>query len=166
MKVESIEILWVDDDSQTAASKLGQYASEEVPGCIDRLGRPEYSEHELRYWHPANFEPAHPETVEQDYQRHEALCRGEWSYQGCVARAVVSYQIEGGDRRIDYLSSGGFYGVDSDSAMGFLLDIEVSQLLDLKAHLTVFGVPWTLSEENILQATIAKMTATKNEALT
>lgn len=171
IRIESIELLWVDDDDSKAVQTLGEYSNEEgsgrieeIIGRIDRREQPGYQEHEFRFWTPVNFDSRHPENALQDYQRHEALCRGEWCYQGCVARAVVSYATSYGSRRLEHFSSAGIYGIESDSSPLVMMQAEVEQLLDLKAHLTVFGVPWSLSDENILQAAMAKLQDAKTAA--
>lgn len=162
LQIESVELMWVDDDDSKAAEVLGQYSNEPKTVHVDRSQHPGYSEHEFRYWNPVTTD--NPDDVMQDYRRHESLCRGEWCYQGCVARAVVSYQTKEGARRLEYFSSGGASGVESDSSPLLLMEIEVSELMDLKAHLTVFGIPWTMTQENILQAAIARLQDTKKQA--
>ena len=141
LRIDEVVVLWVDDPSSGAEEdRLGCYSNQPKPGCIDRSNRPEFARSEFRYWIPANAGP--PEDVEQDYLRHEAYCAGRWHYEGCVARAVVSYPIGNGSRRLEYLSSGGLYGIESDSSPLYVSEVELEQLADLREHLKHFGIDW------------------------
>lgn len=150
LQIEEVEIMWLDDnDEPTASDKLGVYSAEPRPGAIDRIDDESYQQTEFRYWNPSQYDPAHPENARQDYLRHEALCRGEWRYQYCVARATVSYAV-GDKRRLEVLSSGGMSGIESDSSPLFMLEVEIEQLENLKEHVQVFGVPWDEPRERML----------------
>jgi hypothetical protein len=61
---------------------------------------------------------------------------------GCQAVAEVSYPIEGakGDRRLEWLRSGGLYRIDPGSDQAYLNQIVSEQLEDLREHLEHFGV--------------------------
>jgi hypothetical protein len=150
LQIDNIEVMWLDDSEEpTASEKLGYYSVKPSLGAIDRSRDNGYQPTEFRYWNPMHYNPDHPENARQDYLRHEALCRGEWCYQFCVARATVSYEI-GEDRRIEVLSSGGVGGIESDCSLLFLTQNEIEQLENLKAHVQVFGVPWTEPWEKML----------------
>lgn len=152
LNIINIEVTWFDDEDEPhATNKLGVYSAEPGRGAIDRIDDPDYKPTEHRYWIPAQYEPEFQENARQDYLRHEALCRGEWRYQFCVARALVSYMDD--DRlRVENLSSGGIGGIESDSSPLFMLETEISQLEDLKKHVQVFGVVWDETQELVLQA--------------
>lgn len=75
----------------------------------------------------------------QDYRRMEGLERGDWSFIGIRAEAVVSYDIGGGSRRLEDLTSGGLWGIESDSG-DYLKELKQEQLDDLKLHLKEFNV--------------------------
>lgn len=155
LKIDSICVLWIADDSQP--DFLGEFSNEPKEGAIDREKLGEHSPHEYRYFNPANFDPAYPEDAMQDYRRYEAFCRGEWSLEGCMARAVVSYPIGNGSRRLDHLSSGGIWGIESDSEETYRLETEIEQLSDLKRHLEVFQIPWTDKEEASIQQRVSQL---------
>lgn len=153
LRIDDITVLWVDDDDpKLAQDTLGTYSDAPGPHAIDRATLPGYSEHELQYWHPAIPDPEHPENALQDYARHEALGRGEWGYQGCVARAVVSYPVNSGNRRMEYLSSGGLFGIESDSSPLYRMEVEIEQIEDLKEHVQKFSIPWSDEWEAKLQS--------------
>lgn len=162
LRIDHIEVVWIDDDNSSADS-LGEYSRELKPGGIDRRERPEYKEHEHPFWNPGNYDPDHPEYALQDYERHEALGRGEWNYQGCVAKAVVSYSIGQGSRRLEFFSSGGLWGIESDSSPVYMAETAVDQIHDLKQHLAVFGIPWGTDAEAMLRAEIDKLDAMRKE---
>ena len=162
IKLDEIQVLWADDDSSAilAEQMLGRYANEvasegpdHVKVFIDRSVMPGFSPHEFRYWIPSQAVTA--DDMLQDYHRHEALCRGEWSYQCCMARAVVSYPQAEGHLRLEILSSGGISGIPSDSALMHMRMVELDQLNDLKEHLSVFRVDWS----EIGEAEVAKRQA-------
>lgn len=79
--------------------------------------------------------------LKQDKDRLEAYNRDEWYMMGIVAEAEVSYPMDAqGNRRIERFSSGGLWGIDSDSDEKYIKEVEEEQLDDLKAHLEVFNV--------------------------
>ena len=78
------------------------------------------------------------EYVKQDYRRLRDYGDG-WVSLGIIAEAVVSYPIGGGNRRLETLTSGGLWGVESDGGE-YLEEIEKEQINELKGHLEAFGV--------------------------
>jgi hypothetical protein len=52
----------------------------------------------------------------------------------------VSYAIEQGSRRLEWLSSGGLYGIDPDNRPAYLREIELDELANLLSHLKHFGI--------------------------
>jgi hypothetical protein len=76
----------------------------------------------------------------QDYERMEGLNRGDWCIIGIKAEAVISYPTgNNGDRRIERLTSGGLWGIESDSG-GYLQEVAQNELIDLKFHLENFNI--------------------------
>lgn len=75
-----------------------------------------------------------------DYDRMLALEAGEFCFIGIMAEACISYPTgNNGDRRLEWLSSGGLWGIESDSD-DYLKEVEKEQLEDLKTHLSQFGI--------------------------
>ena len=73
-----------------------------------------------------------------------------WEMLGIQAVAEVSYPLNSkGDRRIECFSSGGLWGIESDSDDDYIKEIEQGQLNDLKEHLTFFGIDVTDFEAKI-----------------
>jgi hypothetical protein len=147
LRIDKIQVLWIDDD-MTTPDFLGEYTDDPGPGAewIDRfkLGDGDGS-FECRY-----FVPSDPENGMEDYRRYEAFNRGEWHMEGCVAHVIVSYPIGGSNRRLEKLSSGGLWGIESDSGESYKLETELEQLADLKKHVEVFNVPWSNREETFV----------------
>lgn len=63
-----------------------------------------------------------------------------WHMQGCRAKAEVSYSIGGSNRRIETFTSGGLWGIESDSDSEYLRSVERDEMEDLKRHLERFWV--------------------------
>ena len=168
MKIESIKIKHVLDDCPDT-SWLGEFTDDLEPGVIVRdygefyeklpaemerdldgrflcKGEPEVPERgrEYRGFIPAdNGENQGTKNfykyAMQDFKRMEGLNRCDWYFIGIMAEAVVSYPINGGGRRLETLSSGGLWGIESDSG-DYLKEVEQQELNDLKDHLKQFGV--------------------------
>lgn len=118
-------------------SYLGEYSDKPAEIHIDRQERGIYRPRECRYF---NLGCGDAEYIEQDYRRAEAYNAGLWFSMGIVAEAEVVYDIGQGNRRIEHLSSGGLWGIESDSDNEYIEEVENGQLADLKDHLAVFGV--------------------------
>jgi hypothetical protein len=90
------------------------------------------------------FELDSTDSDERQYARQdrERLARyGEyWFMEGCRAVARVSYAESNGSRRLEQMSSGGLWGIETDSDRAYLTSVENDELADLKAHLERFGV--------------------------
>ena len=87
--------------------------------------------------------------VKQDRERRSD-CGGSWWMTGCTAEAEVSYPLQRwaqwttkNDRRLEWFSSGGVWGIESDSDPGYKLEVEAQELNDLRSHLSEFGVDVT-----------------------
>ncbi len=153
--IESITIKHILDDD-AATSYLGKYGDYEqgaikrdpndvrrndyayfIPGMsykdhYDGLRKMGYSKGEADYL-------ARSYTY-QDYRRMERLNRGDWLYMGIEAEAMIKYPIGGGNYRLQRFTSGGLWGIESDSGDDYITEVENDQLFDLKAHLETFGV--------------------------
>ena len=93
------------------------------------------------YHIPTFVEDEGEEYREENLLRLAAYNRGEWHYQGCAVKAYVSYPIDNqGNRRMEVFTSGGLWGIESDSDSDYLLSVEAEELADLTSHLEVFGI--------------------------
>lgn len=146
-RVDWIQVRWEFDESPDT-SHLGEYSNTPKAGAIDREERGDMGRHEYRYFNPCieNYagesEADIAKYVEQDYQRMEKLARNDWCFMGCVVEAEVSYPIGNGSRRTERFTSGGLWGIESDSDASYIESIELEQIKDLSEHLEQFGVEW------------------------
>jgi len=76
--------------------------------------------------------------VRQDYERMERLNRGDWAYIGVQADAEIL--LPSGDASlVQEITSGGLWGVESDSDRAYLAEIETEQLAELRDQLRALG---------------------------
>lgn len=90
-----------------------------------------------------NYKGESPENIRkyilQDYERMEGLNNGDWVYIGIGASAQVS--IPSGSSSIESdVSSGGLWGIESDSGETYLREsVEVDELAELRTELKALG---------------------------
>ncbi len=169
VSIERVKIERIIDESPDT-SYLGKYTDELGPGVVvralgefyEKLPAPMERDTDGRFWRKGapevpsrgreyrGFLPyaggAKPGTEEYyrygmlDFKRMESLQMGDWSYIGIRAYATVKYLIGDGSYRLETLSSGGAWGIESDSTESYLREIEDEELSEVKAHLETFGV--------------------------
>ena len=89
----------------------------------------------------------------QDYERMESYNRQDWAFIGIVAKATVRFTTSEdvtGITRVHHFSSGGLWGIESDSDESYLKELAQGQLTDLRAVLDAFGIPVTDEEWSAL----------------
>lgn len=140
---EQLEDWQVKEDSQ----ELLREKQDELEECdCDEQGDMERNEY--RYFNPSfnyvmkddkpqdNLKSEEIKTyVRQDYERMESLNRGNWQYIGIRAKAEVQLTRD----TVQRLSSGGLWGIESDSDRAYLEEIEKEELAALKTELTAIG---------------------------
>ncbi len=78
--------------------------------------------------------------VREDYDRMESLNTGHWCYIGIRAVAEVGISTDGGHTfKLDKLTAGGLWGIESDSDRSYLESVERDELADLKDTLKAYG---------------------------
>lgn len=125
--VESIH----DIDPDT--SWLGSYGNDYREGAIDRKALGDQNRGEVQYFY------AEGETDEDrmlNYRRMEAYQRGDYQFIGI--QAVATVVIAGTEQT---LSSGGLWGIESDSDPAWLGDVAREQLCELVDVLVELGLP-------------------------
>jgi len=90
--------------------------------------------------------------IKEDEARIKAYEHGDWGMVGVYAKAVVKYEIYKNNWRLENLSSGGIWGIESDCGEEFLHSEIDGQILDLKGHLERFNVDTSKMDELIIQA--------------
>ena len=82
----------------------------------------------------------------QDYNRAESYNNQNWHYMGIQAIANVSI-----DGQIQTITSGGLWGIESDSDESYLKEVAQEEIENLKSQLSKLGVTWddTLEIEQV-----------------
>jgi len=77
---------------------------------------------------------------ERDYDRMLALSNGDFCFIGIKAEAEVGISLDGGKTyKLDTLTSGGVWGIESDSGESYLAGFEREELADLRQTLLAYG---------------------------
>lgn len=123
-------------DNNPDLSYLGEFGNDECKFAIEHdIG----NSRTYNYFNANNVE--NMIQARENYERIMEFERGEVGLIGIVAHATVSYPIDNnGDRRREYLSSSGLWGIETDNTSEEIESIEKEQLDDLREHLNVFGV--------------------------
>lgn len=138
-ELENVTIQSVPDPNPDL-SHLGEYRDEPGPEArtVDRAERGDQGHGERRFFVAANSpeDTGNPDSVEQDYERMEAFNKSEWSVLGIRAEAAVTVN---GVRQT--VTSGGLYGVASDTSAEHLEQVAREELAELRDALRELGVP-------------------------
>lgn len=80
--------------------------------------------------------------IDANKKRLEEFSKGEVYMVGIRAKVEVSYRINERteDRRIEHFTSGGLWGIESDSGDDYFKEVQADELADLKSHLEQFNV--------------------------
>ena len=128
--ISKIEIRHLLDETPDL-SFLGQYADQWQEGAIERENA---GSREYKYFIPANNECA-----QQDYERMEAYNDEHWNMMGIRAQAEIHTSTNGTDWLINRISSGGLWGIESDSDKSYLATIARDEMSELKTTLLELG---------------------------
>jgi hypothetical protein len=113
-------------------------AQDDVTACdCDESG--DWTRNEYRYFNPSqNYSDCTPDEIRtyiaQDYQRMERLNAGDWSYIGIRAEAEVTV-----DDTVQTVSSGGLWGIESDSDSQYIASVASDELASLRDILHELG---------------------------
>ena len=112
----------------------------------------DWNRREYRYFNPSfNYVDKHGKLAEgntaeevrkyvrQDYERMERLYRGDWHYMGIRAEAEIVILSGKMGATSQTISSGGLWGIESDSGNDYLQSIEQEELSELRAQLKELG---------------------------
>jgi hypothetical protein len=132
----------VDDGSQ-----LGKYTDEWSEHAIDRKERGDWHQGQFRCFIPATI---YPEYADADYIRAEAFNNSEWSYVG--VQAVAPIETNG---LRNTLTSGGLWGIESDSDPEYFAEVGAEEVEALRDVLLELG----FSVSEIEQAARSEVTA-------
>jgi hypothetical protein len=151
--VPTTTVLW---EGCNDAQDLLIGAQDELQEC-DCGERGDMERNEYRYFNGnvENYKGETPEDirkyVRQDYERMERLQHGDWCYIGIRAEATITLNATWENSVVSKASwhkpiapeqtitSGGLWGVESDSGKDYLAEIESDELADLRKQLTAVG---------------------------
>ncbi len=147
-EISSIKIKqYFDSDPDT--SFLGEYSNKRAKFSFDRQFLGDMNRNEYRYFNPYP-NPLEGKTqkerkelyqwAKQNYERMESLNNQNWFFFGLKAEAEII--ING---VIQNISSGGLWGIESDSNRSYIEDIIKEEIADLKDQLKEIG----FSDEDI-----------------
>lgn len=130
------------DDIGQYDDTLGKYINEYQAGAIDRQERGDMRRGEFRYFLPAmsGEDTGNPDSPEQDYQRAEALNRGEWCYVGIRASVRLSIPVGNGTSILQTISTPGLWGIESDSDQEYIDSVFKEECDTLVTMLQVLNV--------------------------
>jgi hypothetical protein len=157
----SIEWVWSPEEVLDDIHETLDTCSDSLYDC-DCGESGDMQRHEYRYFNPSfNYVDknghALPENtpeevrsyVRQDYERMESANRGDWGFIGIRTECEVNlpYQVNKGcvkGREVyhnvkEVLSSGGLWGIESDSEDSYLESVEKDELADLRSQLKMLG---------------------------
>ena len=134
-KILSVHIVQ-DVDMDPDFSHLGDYHSDYREGAIDRKERGDMDRNSHRYFSPAMTadETGNPNSPEQDYQRMENYNRGIWCFIGIHVEAKIQLI-----NTIQTISSGGLWGIESDSDRTYFDQVRKEELSQLSIELKAIG---------------------------
>ena len=136
--------VWIEkrQDESPDTSHLGEYGSEaKSEFAINRKERGDWERNQFEWFNPNHQNYAGEKRTiiekycEEDYRRMESLNRGDWYYLGVTAKAKV--QLTGDLWQT--ITSGGLWGVESDSGPNYLKTIADEQLAELRGQLLAIG---------------------------
>ena len=124
-RIDYIRVKWVIDESPDVSyleSTLSEDGKTIISSC--RYTQEELDKHPIRT----------RRYIREDMGRLEKFNSGELQSYGCIAEAEISYPLTDDNRRIEWLTSGGVWGIESDTNREYREIIADEQLDDLKGH--------------------------------
>lgn len=124
----------VDTDPDT--SYLGYYSSKPPKDSelyVDRKAQGDWSRNEMEYFFPTSNELT---SALEAYHRAESPNEGMWWYLGITAYADI--QVSKGSV-IQTISSGGLWGIESDSDESYFGEVICDELTELRSELESLG---------------------------
>lgn len=118
-----------DSDPDPDLSWIGKYSDVWEKHAIDRFEDRHHDNREYRYFHPAN-----PEYAKEEYQRMEAINEGQIWFIGIWVEADIL--IKG---QIQVITSGGLWGIESDSDQKYIDEVVQDELSNLTDQLKELG---------------------------
>ena len=144
-KISKITVKRIADDSPDT-SWLGEYSNKpNSEYSIDRKERGDQGSREYQYFNLPfeNYKGIPKKEIlkycEQDYERIESFNKGNWYFLGIKVEAEIQTSKNGKEWLINRISSGGLFGIESDSESSYFEEIEKEQINELKIQLLELG---------------------------
>jgi hypothetical protein len=129
------------DDALTILGDTQEAIQEEANACT--CGGQHLDRNSYQFFNPnhENYKGLPEDEIRkyclQDYARMESLNNGDFCFIGI--RAEADYSTGGQVSPVQTVSSGGLWGIESDSSPEYLAEIEAEELLSLKSELKAIG---------------------------
>ncbi len=132
IRLNALRVKWIvdeDPDLSWLDTELSEDGKTIISSC--RYTQDELDQHPIRT----------RRYIREDRERLNSY-GDQWYMLGCIAEAEVSYKIgDTNDYRLEHLTSGGLWGIESDCDEPYKESIaKDEELQDLKQHLQKFGV--------------------------
>lgn len=122
-------------DDSPDLSFIGEFSDTPGKGAIDHRARSGEGNRTFQYFNPAN-----PEYAEQEYKRMMEFERCEVGHIGIKAEATIWLDAGGDAKKMQIISSGGLWGIESDSEPSYFKEIEADQIEELRGYLEQLNV--------------------------
>jgi hypothetical protein len=122
-------------DYDTTPDWLGTFSNEKKSD-LAITHEPENSR-TLNWFNPCNATTK--KEAKEDYERYLGLENNEWYFIGIKATAHTAVSIGQGSWKLDQITSGGLWGIESDTDEKYLKEIEQEQLAEVKDYLKEYG---------------------------
>ncbi len=136
-------------DIDADLSYLGEYSSSPGPSdrTIDRKAKGDMERNTYQYFIAANSgkETGNRLSVGQDYKRMEGYNKGDWCMVYVRAEVVLQVPVSHSPSSTirQTISSGGLYGIESDSESSYFDEVYQEQCEELAQILTIMGITVT-----------------------
>ena len=122
-------------DYDADLSWIGTFSNEPEEFAIEHDG----GRNSFKYFNPQKGACENKKQAKRDYERIMAYDRGDWGMIGIMAEAETAVSIGNNCWKLDKITSGGLWGIETDSDETYLTDIENEQLTELKDYLKEYG---------------------------
>ncbi len=124
-------------DADPDLSYLGEYSDTPAAVHIDRAERGDMNRREYRYF---NAGAGDPDYIESDYARYERYNAGGWHMIAVRAAVDLDIPCKAGGTISQTIVSPGVWGIESDSAEGYVDDVFADECQQLSEMLEAMGL--------------------------
>jgi hypothetical protein len=131
------------DDTDPDTSWIGEYSNSPGDNAIDRQERGDTGRNEFRYCNitMSAEETGNSDSVEQDYQRMEAIARGDVWFIGIAAEVTLNIPSgRAGESILQKIKSPGVWGIKSDNNDDYFESVYADECVTLASMLDEMGI--------------------------